>query len=454
MASHLSSLTDEVVRELAVADPEYWVEDEDLAGTEGADDLVDEVVVPWNISSLAVLRTPRWLCSLIIPGFDHHANGLERVRDDGTLRWAYHIRLAAQDQYSDSDVEHAEAHEVGGPKTLVFLHERRGQQAQAAKIDTPIEDHINPLVCDRRIDNGPLSALLDFNGHLVALVLICNQRRNVGLNATSTEADDDDRSNVTAERMAMGQRRGKRSSPEDEQADPVNAAEEHNGLVAAEVLISNDGTEDWCDVAEELEEEVEPSGSLKAKTDTHGAIGAVFGVEDVVLEETLAAVVCKALAEFDNSNQESGRWQVLANATEMLLLVFGRLVAFCSFLAGLSVPLSHDFLVCSIVDTPASDETASYIGHLAIWNLLFQALMNAVVKLLAGVFNGSCFTLGAVANILSNSNFVIGHGCECCSCVRAASQVSSLLHESNSDRRLFNGLTREGWKRKKVVVER
>jgi hypothetical protein len=40
-----------------------------------------------------------------------------------------------------------------------------------------------------------------------------------------------------------------------------------------------------------------------------------------------------------------------------------------------------------------------------------------------------------VANILSGSTFVI-HGCECCSCVRAASQVSSeLLRESASGRR-------------------
>jgi hypothetical protein len=111
----------------------------------------------------------------------------------------------------------------------------------------PIEYHINPLERDRGIDDGPLSALLDFDSHLVALVLICNQRRNVGLDAAGTEADDDDRSNVTTERMAMGKRCGKRGSPEDEQANPVNATEQDDGLVAAEVLISNDGTEDWRD---------------------------------------------------------------------------------------------------------------------------------------------------------------------------------------------------------------
>ena len=91
MALHLSSLSDEVGRELAIAHPEDWVEHEDLAGAEGAVELVDEVVVPWDGTGLVVLCTPRWLGRLSVPGLDHHANRLECIGDDGALGWAHHV---------------------------------------------------------------------------------------------------------------------------------------------------------------------------------------------------------------------------------------------------------------------------------------------------------------------------------------------------------------------------
>ena len=64
VALHLASLRDEIGRELAVADPKNWVENEDLAGSESTIDLVDKVVVPWHRPCLAVLGAPRRFCSL------------------------------------------------------------------------------------------------------------------------------------------------------------------------------------------------------------------------------------------------------------------------------------------------------------------------------------------------------------------------------------------------------
>ena len=91
MALHLSSLSYKVGRKLAVADPEDWVEHEDLAGTESTVELVDEVIVPWDSAGSAVLCTPRRLRRLSVPGFDHHADSLEGIGDDGSLWWAHHV---------------------------------------------------------------------------------------------------------------------------------------------------------------------------------------------------------------------------------------------------------------------------------------------------------------------------------------------------------------------------
>lgn len=323
MALHLSSLSNEVGRELAVAHPEYWVEYEDLAGTEGTVELVDEVVVPWNRAGSVVLRTPRWFGRLGVPGFDHHADSLEGVGDDGALRWAHYVRLPAQDKGCNTNIEHAEAHQVSSPETLVFLHKWSGQKRQTSKIDAPIEDHIDSLEGDGRVDDGPLTAPLDLDSHLVALVLICDQRRNIGFDATRPETDDHDSCYIATERMAIVKRNRESGGPQNKQAYPIDSAEDDNRLVAAEILISDDGAENWSDcagyirkkardargslehtVAEPLEEKVETGGSLHTKTNAYSAIGAVCGVENVVLEETLAAVVGEALAQFDNGNQE------------------------------------------------------------------------------------------------------------------------------------------------------
>ena len=44
--------------------------------------------------------------------------------------------------------------------------------------------------------------------------------------------------------------------PEYDEANPVDASEDKDRLVLAEILVRDDGTEDRRDVAEELEEDV------------------------------------------------------------------------------------------------------------------------------------------------------------------------------------------------------
>jgi len=128
------------------------------------------------------------------------------------------------------------------PEALGLLHERSRDQRQGAKVDAPIKYHVDPLVCDGRIDDGAFSSLLDLDGHCAALILVCDQGSDVGLDATSTKANDDDSCDVSSEGMASGDRRGKGGRPQNQKTNPVDSGEDQDGVVFAKILISDDGS--------------------------------------------------------------------------------------------------------------------------------------------------------------------------------------------------------------------
>ena len=247
MTLHLTSLGDKVGRELAVADPEDGVEDEDLAGTEGTLQLLDEVVVPGNSLGLAVLSAPRGLRGIDVTGDNHHTNSLEGISDNGTLRRAVDVRLAAGDEDGNTDVEHAETQEVSGPETLVLLHEGRSHERKSTDVDAPVEDHVDALVGDGRVDDNTLARLLRLDGHDAALVLVGNEGRNIGLDTTCSETDDDNGDDVAGLASTGGLGFGKSRGPENGETNPVEDAEDEDGAVLSEVLISDDGSEDRSD---------------------------------------------------------------------------------------------------------------------------------------------------------------------------------------------------------------
>lgn len=239
---HLLGLGDKVGRELSVADPEDGVEDKDLAGTQGALDLVDEVVVPGNGVVLAVGRAPSRLGGVGAAVDNHDTNGLEGIGNDGALRGADNVRLAANDEDKDTNVEHAEAHEEGSPKAAVFLHKRRGHEGEGTDVDAPVEDHVNALVGDGGVNDDTLATLLGLDGHAATLVLVGNEGGNVRLDTTGTKTNNNNGNNVTSQASGVtGKRQG--SDPENEKTDPVDTGKDDDGLVLAEVLVRNDGTE-------------------------------------------------------------------------------------------------------------------------------------------------------------------------------------------------------------------
>lgn len=247
VALHLTSLSDKVGRELAVANPEDGVEDEDLASTQGTLQLIDKVVVPVHSLGASVGLAPRRLSSVGVAGYDHHPQSLEAVRDDGTLGRAVDVGLATPDEDTDAHVENAETHQERGPEALVLFHEWCGQQTKGTEVDAPVENHVDALVGDGRVDDNTLSALLRLDSHNAALVLVGNERRNVTLDTTGAKTDDNERDDVSGLGSARIESDGQRGSPEDDETNPVEDAEDKDSLVLSEILVGNDGTENRSD---------------------------------------------------------------------------------------------------------------------------------------------------------------------------------------------------------------
>lgn len=93
----------------------------------------------------------------------------------------------------------------------------------------------------------------------------------------------------------------KRGDEEDDEADKVYESKVDDGFVASNILICNDCSNDWGDVAPELEEVRQPHGTLCSQIDGSGdevwivpvsddiscrAVHARIRVRDIVVERT------------------------------------------------------------------------------------------------------------------------------------------------------------------------
>jgi hypothetical protein len=157
--------------------------------------------------------------------------------------------------------------------------------------------HVDALNGDRGVNDDTLASLVIVaNNHLSPLVLVGNQGRDVGLDTTSSETDNDDSDDEASEtRIVVESRRDGRAG-KDEETDDVDTAEDDNGVVLSEILVGNDGTENGSNVAPELEEGGETSGSLVTHTERTTAFRSIAWTSDVVLENTGGSVVGETFA--------------------------------------------------------------------------------------------------------------------------------------------------------------
>lgn len=115
-----------------------------------------------------------------------------------------------------------------------------------------------------------------------------------------------------------------RCAGEDDKTDDVDAAEDDDSVVLSKVLIGDDGTKDRSNVAPELEEGRETSGSLVAHTERTATFLTTATTRDVVLEDTGSTIVSETLTELDNGDQESALGERLSDLAEGLQFLSGR----------------------------------------------------------------------------------------------------------------------------------
>jgi hypothetical protein len=335
--SHLSTLGDEVVGELSVDDPVDGIEAEDLAGNESTLDLLNEVVVPAEDSSLSETSLVGRLCAIECAGLDHHPDNAEGIRDDRSLGRTDNVDLASKNEDERTDEEDAQTQEEGRPEVDIALHVRCRKQGQTADVDTKVEHHVDPLDGDRRVDDDLLASLVVMSDyHTPPLVLIGNEGSDVRFNTTSSKTDNNNGDDESTETGTVVQSSWDRSAGQDEETNHVDSAEDKNGVVLSKVLIGNDGTENGRNVAPELEKRGETSSSLVTHAEGTAAEFTTARARNVVLEKSRRAIVGEALAQFDNGDEESGFGEGLADfakgseffgggrdSTEAVVLVIG-----------------------------------------------------------------------------------------------------------------------------------
>lgn len=233
---------------------------------------------------------------------------------------ANHVELAAENNDQGTNHEHAETEKVGGPEVDIQLHVRSGEKGERTEVDASVEDHVDTLNGQGGVDDHALPLLGGGDGHLLPLVLIGNQRSHVTLDTTGTQTDDQDGDNETTDTRAVIQGRRDGGTDEDEQTNHVDDTEQHNGLVLAEVLIGDDGTEDGSNITPELEEGSETGSTLVIHTERTTSLTTIPRSLDVVLEQTRHSVVGETLAQLDDSHQPGGEGQVLCDMAQGGLL--------------------------------------------------------------------------------------------------------------------------------------
>jgi len=125
------------------------------------------------------------------------------VEEDGALRWADNITLAADDEGEEANKEEAEGKEVRCPEVDLKLHPDGRDRGERPDVDTPVEDVVQALDGDVGINNHPLTAWEDLESGLGASVLFGDQGRDVGLDTTGPETQDDHASDQAAQASAV-----------------------------------------------------------------------------------------------------------------------------------------------------------------------------------------------------------------------------------------------------------
>lgn len=321
---HLASLRHKVVEHLSVDNPVDGVDDKDLASNEGSSDLIDKQISPGHLR-VAVLLSERGLGSIkgLLLGSSH--NDSEGLGDNRAHRRSLDVVLVSKNQGSDGDKEKGKRKQVSSPEINVSLQVGGGNGRQRSDVDAHVEDHENGLDGHVGVDNDSLAGLEGSDVKLGVGVLLGNQRRNVRLDTSSTQTNDNHGSDQTSQTSSSVQGRGQRGDEKNQVTGDVNQRKDKQSLVLAPPGIGNDGSENGSDVTPELEK-VGQSGSCGLTQVKSTSMLAETSLSlHIVLERTGNTVVGESLTQLDNSHHPGSLGKSVRDSTQSQHLLLGRL---------------------------------------------------------------------------------------------------------------------------------
>lgn len=206
---HGSCLRSQVVVKLVVGEPVKREPKEDVASGPATTDLVNPSIVEGHPGWTSRWIPPRWLEVLPKGAIVHvlvcgnwvqmpaslgsFPEELDSRAEDTALWWSEVVDALAEEQHNERGAVDAGWDEVSEPEANVSLCVHHADLPDhSANVDEKVKPVVNSGNGASMVDNDPLAGRKSFDSHLVEFDLLSNQRRDVWLECTSSNAHDDD----------------------------------------------------------------------------------------------------------------------------------------------------------------------------------------------------------------------------------------------------------------------
>ena len=189
---HLTSLRDQVVKHLIITNPIDREKDEDSTTDQcstdsSTKDRSSESYVCWRQRRFLI----GWFSSFEIEVVSNaNPHNFEWLKDDRATRGSSDVPFSTGNKDDNGEEEYAEGEKISRPEINVGFELGRCQTGEATDVDGPVEPSIHSLDCNGGIDNDAFAVLLDFDETLGIGILFNNQCRDIGLDSSSTKAND------------------------------------------------------------------------------------------------------------------------------------------------------------------------------------------------------------------------------------------------------------------------
>jgi len=341
---------------LVVAQPKEGIPHKDGARVEAAADLVDPGVVKVHplgpgggIKRGRLDAVPKGaVVQLLVrlDGVDGPAalvgeqEQLGGAAEDGALGRHALVAAAAPEHDERAEAEEDGRQGVRQPEADVVLAVDHGQLAsQSADVDEQVEVVVDTGRGGSRVDDDALAGGQRPDDHPLEIELLDDQGVDIGLEATGTDAHEDDADAERAEgAVGVLDDGGETGDDEDDVAENVNHEGGADGAVAAEVAVGDPGTKERHGVLPERVEGCQGGGRALAEAEGAGlaVLNVIAGAGrrvlgelllDEVCEDGRGAIVREALAQLDEGDGVDVPRDLVRDAPKSVQLLLGRVSA-------------------------------------------------------------------------------------------------------------------------------